>query len=77
MCDLAVDAAAVCERHGAEPAVLDPALAALRPLAADGLIEMEGRRIAVTEAGRPFVRLAAAAFDAYLGTGQARHSRAV
>lgn len=77
MCDLAVDAAAVCERHGAEPAVLDPALGALAPLAADGLIEVEGRRVAVTEAGRPFVRLAAAAFDAYLGTGQARHSRAV
>jgi oxygen-independent coproporphyrinogen-3 oxidase len=77
MCDLAVDAATICERHGAEPAVLDPALAALGPLAADGLIEVEGRRIAVTEAGRPFVRLAAAAFDAYLGTGKARHSRAV
>ncbi|MDZ3837702.1 MAG: oxygen-independent coproporphyrinogen III oxidase [Rhodospirillales bacterium] len=77
MCDLAVDAAAICERHGAEPAVLDPAMAALGPLAADGLIEVEGRRIAVTEAGRPFVRLAAAAFDAYLGTGKARHSRAV
>ena len=77
MCDLAVDAAAICERHGAEPAVLDPALAALAPLAADGLIEVEGARVAVTEAGRPFVRLAAAAFDAYLGTGQARHSRAV
>jgi len=77
MCDLEVDTAAVCRRHGAEPAGLDPALAALRPLAADGLVEVEGARVEVTEAGRPFVRLAAAAFDAYLGTGTARHSRAV
>lgn len=77
MCDLKVDAAAICRRHGAEPDVLLPSLAALAPLASDGLIRLDGARIAVTEAGRPFVRLAAAAFDAYLGTGQARHSRAV
>lgn len=77
MCDLEVDTAAICARHGAEPAVLDPAFAELRPLAADGLIELEGTSVIVTQAGRPFVRLAAAAFDAYLGTGQARHSRAV
>jgi oxygen-independent coproporphyrinogen-3 oxidase len=31
----------------------------------------------MTEQGRPFVRLAAAAFDAYLKKGEARHSRAV
>jgi oxygen-independent coproporphyrinogen-3 oxidase len=31
----------------------------------------------VTEAGRPFVRLVASAFDAYLAHGSARHSRAV
>jgi hypothetical protein len=31
----------------------------------------------VTEAGRPFVRLVAAAFDAYLPEDQKRHSLAV
>jgi len=31
----------------------------------------------VTEAGRPFTRLVAAAFDAYLPQNQTRHSRAV
>ncbi len=77
MCDLEVDTAAICRRHGAEPAELVPSLAALLPLAADGLVEVEGSRVGVTEAGRPFVRLAAAAFDVYLGTGAARHSRAV
>ena len=34
-------------------------------------------RLALDEAGRPFVRLAAAAFDAYLDGAGARHSRAV
>ncbi len=55
----------------------DAALSALAPLAAEGLVAIEKDRIAVSEAGRPFVRLAAAAFDAYLGKGTARHSRAV
>jgi coproporphyrinogen III oxidase-like Fe-S oxidoreductase len=36
-----------------------------------------GRQIVVTEKGRPFVRLVAAAFDAYLPQGQGRHSIAV
>jgi oxygen-independent coproporphyrinogen-3 oxidase len=52
-------------------------LAALAPLAADGLLRIEGRRIAVTEQGRPFVRLVAATFDAYLAQARARHSVAV
>ncbi|MGZ9034306.1 MAG: coproporphyrinogen III oxidase, partial [Rhodospirillales bacterium] len=77
MCDLEVDTAAICRRHGAEPEAVGRSLAALGPLAEDGLVEVDGARVGVTEAGRPFVRLAAAAFDAYLGAGQARHSRAV
>ena len=49
----------------------------LAPLAAQGIVEIEGDRVAVTEAGRPFVRLVAAAFDAYLRRGAQRHSVAV
>jgi oxygen-independent coproporphyrinogen-3 oxidase len=41
------------------------------------VISRDGRRIVVTEAGKPFVRLAAAAFDSYLKAGKARHSVAV
>ena len=41
------------------------------------LIEIDGADIRVTETGRPFVRIAAAAFDAYLAAGQKRHSVAV
>ena len=31
----------------------------------------------MTDDGRPYVRIAAAAFDAYLAAGQKRHSMAV
>ena len=49
----------------------------LAPLEADGLLRIEGRRVTVTQSGRPFVRLAAAAFDAHLAKSRARHSVAV
>ena len=55
----------------------DAELAALTPLAAERLAELEGKRITITEEGRPFVRLVAAAFDAYLAKARARHSVAV
>ncbi|MBK8906457.1 MAG: oxygen-independent coproporphyrinogen III oxidase [Rhodospirillales bacterium] len=79
MCDLEVDLSAVRARHdGAVAAVdLSRSLDALAPLVADGLVTMDDDRITIPDAGRPFVRLAAAAFDAYLAGGQKRHSRAV
>ena len=77
MCALSVDLDAVCRAHGVAANRFGPELECLKPLAADGLITLDGARIGVTEEGRPFVRLAAAVFDAYLETGAARHSRAV
>ncbi|WP_029350721.1 oxygen-independent coproporphyrinogen III oxidase [Bosea sp. 117] len=68
MCDLAVDLA---------PEGLDDVWPRLTPLQHDGLLTIEGRRIAMTPLGRPFVRLAAAAIDARLHQGHARHSAAV
>lgn len=50
---------------------------ALAPLAELGLVTTDGGRIVVSEMGRPFVRLVAAAFDAYLERGTPRHSVAV
>ena len=44
---------------------------------ADGLVRVDAGQQTVTEAGRPFVRVVAAAFDAYLQPGAARHSHAV
>ena len=77
MCDLVVDLddlPGAVQDFGAE-------LADLAPLQADGLVELDGRTIRVTERGRPLVRNVAAVFDSYLGkasgAGQVRHSRAV
>jgi oxygen-independent coproporphyrinogen-3 oxidase len=76
MCDLAVDLDAVTARFGVTDDFAAE-LEALAPLAHEGLVYIEGRRIAVTERGRLLVRLAAAAFDTYLNAAAARHSLAV
>jgi oxygen-independent coproporphyrinogen III oxidase len=80
MCDLAVDldAELAAEPAKAHPAAgFGPELDALAYLVDAGMATIEGRRIAVTAAGRPFVRLVAAAFDAYLPQHKSRHSVAV
>jgi len=78
MCDLAVDLDAEMAADPARPGDgFAAALDALRYLADAGMVILDGRRIAVTAAGRPFVRLVAAAFDAYLAQNKSRHSVAV
>ena len=78
MCGMAVDLPAAtkgCNFDMAE--AFAGALDLLRPLAADGSLIIDGQRIEVTEKGRPFVRLVASAFDAYLTRDRARHTAAV
>ncbi len=86
MTNYACDLAPVCKTYGLSTHDLADAFSALEDLAADGLVRLDigandNARVQVTEAGRPYVRLAAAAFDAYLAasqaTGKARHSAAV
>ena len=77
MCDLVVDLGAVCGKWQASPAKFARELAALRPMEDDGLVRITGRRIRVTEEGRPLVRAVCAVFDRYLGTQGQRHSQAV
>jgi oxygen-independent coproporphyrinogen III oxidase len=72
MCDFAVDLDAY--GGGADFAV---ELGAVDALAASGIVRRNGARIALSEDGRPFVRLVAAAFDAYLPQNNRRHSVAV
>jgi oxygen-independent coproporphyrinogen-3 oxidase len=72
MCDLAVDLDA--EAEGVD---FSAQLAAVDALSDVGIVRRFGRHIAMTEKGRPFVRLVAAAFDAYLPKNQSRHSVAV
>ncbi len=77
MCDLDVDLDAVAGRFGADGAQFAPELASLAPLEADGLVRVDGRKIAVTEEGRTLVRAVCATFDRYLKRGEQRHSKAV
>jgi oxygen-independent coproporphyrinogen III oxidase len=77
MCDFAVDLDQLCSRLGWPADLLQPELDALAPLVDDGLVERDGRVIRVTARGRPLVRVVCAAFDAYLGAGAGRHSRAI
>ena len=77
MCALEVDPEEVGGGHGLTREVFTSERERLKGMAEDGLVELEGTRIRVTEAGRPFVRVVAAAFDVYLQHGGQRHSRAV
>jgi oxygen-independent coproporphyrinogen-3 oxidase len=77
LCDLAVDLDAEAARFGVARGHFRAERPALEALAQDGLIEIGDSGLRVTERGRPFLRVIAAAFDAYLGRGAARHSKAV
>jgi oxygen-independent coproporphyrinogen-3 oxidase len=77
MCDLRVDLEAVALQFGVDAAMFEPELAGLADMEADGLLRREGRRVAMTEFGRPLVRAACARFDRYLKHGETRHSKAV
>jgi oxygen-independent coproporphyrinogen III oxidase len=70
MCDLSVDLGPDATAYVAE-------VEQLGSMVSDGLVEIDGSRITITEAGRPFARVAASAFDTYLGGGTGRHSKAV
>ena len=72
MCDFAVDL-------DAHPGATDfsSELDAIDSLGAFGIVHRHDRQIVVTDKGRPFVRLVAAAFDAYLPRNHGRHSVAV
>lgn len=77
MCDGAVDTEAVGRRFGVEPDWCAPELASLAELERDGLLELAGGRITLSEVGRPFARVVAHAFDAYHARAAVRHSVAV
>ena len=59
------------------PAVLADAAPRIDGLLADRLLRRADGRLAVTEAGRPFLRHFAACFDAFLAPAAGRHSAAV
>jgi oxygen-independent coproporphyrinogen-3 oxidase len=55
----------------------DEEFALLQPLVRDGLVQIEGRVITATEAGRSVVRVIAAVFDPHTRADTARFSKAV
>ncbi len=83
MCDMAVDLEAIAKDSGTDvDRSFSDALESLRPLRDDGSVLIDGRRIQITDKGRPFARIVASAFDSYLAdsylaAGEARHSPAV
>ena len=80
MCQGVVSFASVEDAHGIKfGEYFAPELAALRPLADDGLVELAGDAIAVTMRGRLLVRVVAMVFDRYLRMQreQARYSRVI
>ena len=81
MCDLEVDLDRVCREYGHDAAEFADELEFLEDMCHDGLVEIErtdtGSVLRITARGRPFVRAASAAFDAYLRPGEVRHACAV
>ncbi len=76
MCDFAAEPRAIAASFGVNE-TFAAEFELLVPLAEQGIVSIDGDRVTVAEAGRPFVRLVAAAFDAYLRRGTQRHSVAV
>jgi oxygen-independent coproporphyrinogen-3 oxidase len=72
MCDFEVDFAAV-----APHADFGDEFAMLAPMIWDGLAEFNGSKLIVTDAGRPVVRVIAAAFDTYRRPETAQFSAAI
>jgi oxygen-independent coproporphyrinogen-3 oxidase len=72
-----LDVGALCEQHGQLASRLDYVFERLADPLDDGLMTLNDRTIQVTEAGRPLVRVIAAAFDEYLVHAKARHSVAI
>ncbi len=72
-----VDYAATAEKYGLPISEFDSIPSDLQEIITDGVATLEGTIVTVTDAGRRYVRVVAAAFDTYLATQQARHSVAV
>jgi oxygen-independent coproporphyrinogen III oxidase len=77
MCSFECDLDRACARHGAGRRELAGCHEDLEQLARDGLIRFSGSHVSIPPESRPFTRVVAAAFDAFLEPAAGRHSAAV
>ena len=77
MCEFSADLGDICARHGTEAGAMLQSASRLKPLISDGVVKLDGDRLAVASDSRFLVRSVAAAFDAHLDPGKQLHSRAV
>lgn len=77
MTDYTVDVAEVAAHFSLKGSDFADAFENLIEPAQDNLVVIDGLKVSVTSLGRPYVRIVAAAFDAYLASNQARHSVAI
>jgi oxygen-independent coproporphyrinogen-3 oxidase len=75
MCDFGFSTHALTQQFGARAATVFAEAQALAMN--DENVRFENGRFEIVPAARPFARSIAAQFDAYLGSGGARHSAAV
>ena len=77
MCDLEANVARICARHRMAPDLLAAATERLQALAANGVVEWDGKVVRLANRSRFLVRTVASAFDAYLTSSARAYSRAV
>ncbi len=78
MCNFQLDTAAFASQWQLDFAdYFANSLAQLQPCLLDGLVRWDGDILQVTTRGKPWVRVVAAAFDAYLLDQQQRYSKVV
>jgi oxygen-independent coproporphyrinogen-3 oxidase len=77
MCDFGADLGPICARHGSAAETVLQSSTRLQSLISDGVVELDGASLAVSDNSRFLVRSVAAAFDAHLERSAGLHSRAV
>lgn len=75
MCNFFADVPALCAPHGIDPARLLAGNDQLAALEEDSVLEVTGGKVSVARSHRFLVRVAAAAFDAYLARSPRLHSQ--
>jgi oxygen-independent coproporphyrinogen-3 oxidase len=76
MCYLAADIGQLLRRHARSEADFDDVIAGLADMQNEGLVDIQGRRIAVKFSARQMVRVVAARFDAYFTGAAGKHVQA-